>query len=129
MILVPLLPQHDPLSSQRRDALEEARAEYQYDRSYEEILYCKDVPLRDKSDPSYWLGLGKMVLEVTLNRWASSTGEERRAALHERLAAEFDKPGLLGWKRVQEAIDALVPSGAATAAVHRFEDYDRAYDL
>jgi len=127
MILLPSLPQHDPLASKRSAELEDARTEYQYDRSYEEILYCKDVPTRDKSELRYWLGLGKMSLEVKLNRWASSTAEDRRRALEERLAEELAKAGPLSWKRVQDAIDALVPEGDDPYEVKNLDDYDRAY--
>lgn len=129
MFLPPSLPQHDPLSRKRSADLEAARGEYEYDRSYAEIPYCKEVPLRDKSDLAYWLGLGKMSLDVKLNRWASSTTEERRAELQSALSAQLRKAGPLSLARVQEAIDGLVPEGEVPYRVESLADYDRAYVL
>lgn len=127
MLFPPTLPQHDKLARKRAHELEQAREEYVYDRSYEDILYCKEVPTRDKSDLKYWVGLGKMILQVKLNETLTDTGKMRAEELHTELESKLTKHAGAGWHRLHAVLDELVPAADDAFEVSSFADYDRAY--
>ena len=81
----PHLPADDPHPDKRKKALADARDDYQFDFSYQEIVSAKKVPLREKTDPHYWWAIAKVTAALKVNELATrSPGEEL-----EHLGEEF----------------------------------------
>ncbi|MCB9663242.1 MAG: hypothetical protein H6732_03950 [Alphaproteobacteria bacterium] len=125
----PSLPQHDPLAPARRVELELARREYVYDYSYEDILYAESVPLRDKSDVAYWLGLGRFSAEIAVNEAMATTTEEKVAALRASLEEKLGALDAAGWGEFTRATRAQSDDTDTSYPVSGVEDFDRAYRI
>ncbi len=124
----PTLPQNDPAIDERKAQLANARVSYQFDFSYQEIVSAKKVPLREKSDPHYWLALAEVTGELKANQLASRSLEENVDAIGEKfvqgLADAFAKlaPGEIA-ERLKKETRASPPPETDRSP----ESYDKMY--
>lgn len=131
--MIPLLPQNDPTVSSRIAELTRARGEYTFDYAYHDTLQLPTLPLVDKIDASYYIGLGRMSLRAAVNK-VEASGD-----LHDAAHDPHEPHDLLGrLKRMGgNALEfvrgiAEQASGGADAAnnahpVATMSEYDRAY--
>jgi arachidonate 15-lipoxygenase len=96
----PCLPQHDEHPARRARSLEEAREDYVFDFGYQEIVSAAKVPLRDKSDPRYWLELAKVTAELKVNELRAPKDGDGSPESYLAMYAQMEPPAIAAtWER------------------------------
>lgn len=96
----PCLPQEDTDPAARAKSLEDAREDYVFDFSYQQIVSAQKVPLRDKSDPKYWFELAKVTAELKVNELKAPKDGDGSPSSYEAMYAQMAPPAITDtWER------------------------------
>jgi arachidonate 15-lipoxygenase len=115
----PTLPQNATDPARRQSALDRARSSYEYDFSYEDLCFVKDLPLRERFTPRYIAKAVEIEVALKVNRAAASLedwlrpGTARYEAMFPTLAAPLARASWMpdwcfGWQRVAGPVPQLL---------------------